>query len=174
MFNQILVALDPEDTSVALFEKALTLAQATDADLMLLSILMPDGPNPPAYYDLAYSPVGIDESFWDIYRERYQEYEAKVMARLSNFAEQAMAARVHTEFNQVSGIPGRTICDLARTWKADLVMVGSHGRRGMSEMLLGSVSNYVMHHAPCSVLVVHEHMTTRSADEPANLTTTGR
>jgi phage terminase large subunit GpA-like protein len=34
-------------------------------------------------------------------------------------------------------------------------MVGHRGRTGLSEFLLGSVSNYVMHHAPCSVLVVN-------------------
>lgn len=32
----------------------------------------------------------------------------------------------------------------------------SHGRKGLGEMLLGSVSNYVMRHAPCSVMVIHE------------------
>lgn len=42
-----------------------------------------------------------------------------------------------------------------KTWDADLIVVGSHGRKGLSEMLLGSVSNYVVHHAPCSVIIVH-------------------
>ncbi|MEO0350033.1 MAG: universal stress protein, partial [Cyanobacteria bacterium P01_A01_bin.15] len=39
-------------------------------------------------------------------------------------------------------------------WNADLIMMGRRGRSGFSELLLGSVSNYVMHHAPCSVLTV--------------------
>lgn len=59
-------------------------------------------------------------------------------------------------FEQVVGSPGRSICQAAKAWEADLIVVGSHQRKGLSEMILGSVSNYVLHHAPCSVLVVHQ------------------
>ena len=44
---------------------------------------------------------------------------------------------------------------MANSWQADMIIVGNRGRSGLSEFFLGSVSNYVMHHAPCSVLVVH-------------------
>ncbi len=78
---------------------------------------------------------------------------ARVLSELTN---QANAKGVQTEFFQKSGEPGKVICELADTEKADLVIVGSHGRRGLGEFLVGSVSNYVMHRAPCSVMVVHE------------------
>lgn len=48
------------------------------------------------------------------------------------------------------------ICELARNWNADLIILGRRGRTGLSELLLGSVSNYVLHHAPCSVLTVQQ------------------
>jgi len=35
-----------------------------------------------------------------------------------------------------------------------VIMIGRHGRTGLAEFFLGSVSNYVMHHAPCSVLTI--------------------
>ncbi len=54
------------------------------------------------------------------------------------------------------GNPAHNICDLAQTWSADLILVGSRGRTGIKEMFLGSVSNYITHHAPCSVLIVHK------------------
>ena len=47
------------------------------------------------------------------------------------------------------------IIELAREWGADLIVVGSHGR-GFWGRLLGSVSTGVVHHAPCSVLVVRK------------------
>ena len=61
----------------------------------------------------------------------------------------------------VRGHADQAIIDLATEWKADLIVVGSHGR-GFWGRLLGSVSNGVVHHAPCSVLVVRKH-----ADHPA-------
>lgn len=51
------------------------------------------------------------------------------------------------------GHPDQQITELARKWKADLVVVGSHGY-GFWGRLLGSVSDGVVHHSPCSVLVV--------------------
>ena len=48
------------------------------------------------------------------------------------------------------------ITDLAKSWDADLIVIGSHGRKGIGELILGSVSNYVSHHVPCSVLLVHQ------------------
>ncbi|MGF1516635.1 MAG: universal stress protein, partial [Nodosilinea sp.] len=67
--------------------------------------------------------------------------------------------------------PGRVICTLAKTWAADLIVVGSHRRKGLSELFLGSVSNYVMHHAPCSVLVVDAQTLSEATVEAASLTT---
>jgi nucleotide-binding universal stress UspA family protein len=50
--------------------------------------------------------------------------------------------------------PGAAIVSEAKTWNADLVIVGSHGHGIFGRVLLGSVSDYVVHHAPCSVMVV--------------------
>ena len=52
------------------------------------------------------------------------------------------------------GEPRSVILDIAKDWEADLVVVGSHGRRGLDRFLLGSVSETVAIHAPCSVRVV--------------------
>lgn len=54
------------------------------------------------------------------------------------------------------GDPGRVICEEAAAWGADLVVVGSRGLDLASRIALGSVSTYVLHHAPCDVLVVRD------------------
>ena len=54
----------------------------------------------------------------------------------------------------VEGNPKHVLLDEAESWGADLIVVGSHGRRGLQRFLLGSVSQAVALHAPCSVEIV--------------------
>lgn len=54
------------------------------------------------------------------------------------------------------GEPRTSIIDYAKRVKAELIVVGSHGRRGLPRLLLGSVSEYVTRHAPCSVEIIRE------------------
>jgi universal stress protein A len=55
-----------------------------------------------------------------------------------------------------AGYPGLEISDLARRELFDLVIMGTHGRTGLKHVLLGSVAERVVRHAPCPVLVVRE------------------
>ena len=52
--------------------------------------------------------------------------------------------------------PGRALCQMAEDEGADLLILGSHGRSGLSRAFLGSVAEKVVRHAPCPVLVVRE------------------
>lgn len=54
------------------------------------------------------------------------------------------------------GSPAQAIVEEAEQWGADLIVVGSHGYGFWKRMFLGSVSNAIVHHAPCSVLVVRK------------------
>jgi nucleotide-binding universal stress UspA family protein len=64
----------------------------------------------------------------------------------------------------LSGSPKEIILEEAKKWKADLIVVGSHGRRGLKRFLLGSVSEAVAMNAHCSVVVVRgSAATTRKA-----------
>ena len=60
--------------------------------------------------------------------------------------------RISTEV--LFGSPDSRIVETAEAWNADLIVVGSHGYSRWERLLLGSVSDSVVHHAPCSVLVV--------------------
>lgn len=60
----------------------------------------------------------------------------------------------HIEEEVVEGNPKEEILNRANQWGADLIIVGSHGRSGMSKIILGSVSQTVAAAAPCAVLIV--------------------
>ena len=51
------------------------------------------------------------------------------------------------------GMPSQAICDEAKAQKTDLIVMGSHGRTGLSHVFIGSVAERVLRHAPCPVLV---------------------
>ncbi|WP_338026947.1 universal stress protein [Trichormus azollae] len=62
---------------------------------------------------------------------------------------------MNTEFIQKVGSPGSIICNLAQEWNADLIIMGRRGLSGITELLLDSVSNYVLNYASCYVHIIH-------------------
>jgi nucleotide-binding universal stress UspA family protein len=155
MFKRILVALEPT-TAVDVFDQALGLAQADQASLLLIHVFsaLEEG------YAGAFYP-GIDTLYPTLHNQVLQNYaetwnlaEQQDLEWLQSLAQRAQHAGVNAEFSQCFGEAGRIICEVAKNWTADLIVVGRRGKRGLSELLLGSVSNYVLHHAPCSVLTL--------------------
>jgi nucleotide-binding universal stress UspA family protein len=169
MFSKILVAIDNTDIGRHIFDEALSLAKTTDAEMMLLHVVSPFDekyPQPMYVYPYTFHSTFHSEVMkkyvgqWEVLKQEGIEF-------LTLLCNQAIAFGVTTEFTQNLGDPGRVICDLARNWEADLIIVGRRGRSGLSELFLGSVSNYVLHHAPCSVLTMQGsiHVTTEMAQE---------
>lgn len=156
MFHKIIVAIDRSEASTQVFDEALALAQADGANLMLLHVLSAEEEGSPDIYLMpsVESYPALRANSWEFYQKQWQAFENQGLELLRSHTDAATAAGVRTEFTQVSGSPGRTICNFARTWSADLIVMGRRGRSGFSELILGSVSNYVLHHAPCSVLIV--------------------
>lgn len=157
MFHKILVAIDNTETSKYVFDEALYSAKTTNACLILLHVLSPyeEGyPVMPAPTSLVCYPGMQDESV-KAYLEEWETYKKQGLERLRSLVAEATALGVSTEFIQTPGTPCHAICDLARSWEADLIIMGRRGRLSLSEAILGSVSNYVTHHACCSVLTVH-------------------
>ena len=66
------------------------------------------------------------------------------------------AAGLEVEARMVPTDPRGALIDEAKRIRADLLVVGSHGRSGIGKLLLGSVASHVVSHAPCSVLVVKQ------------------
>ncbi|ELS03852.1 universal stress protein UspA-like protein [Xenococcus sp. PCC 7305] len=153
MINKILVAVDRSEKNKSVLDSALSLAKATDSTLMFLHVLSENESGYPILPNYAYYPV-VDDRDFEIYRKQLAEYKKLGLDLLQNLTRKASEAGVSVEYSQLTGNPGRTICELADTWGADLIIVGSRGLKGLKEMFLGSVSNYITHHTPCSILIV--------------------
>ncbi len=137
---KILVALDRSQIRTNVFNTALSLARMAKSNLMLLHILAEE--------------EDIVDSLYQAEREEWQRYRQQSYQQLQVLVEKARKANIKAQCIQNFGSPEQNICDLARTLPADLIVVGRRGHSGLKEVFLGSVSTYVTHHAPCSVLVV--------------------
>jgi universal stress protein A len=69
---------------------------------------------------------------------------------------QLVAAGLRAEVDAREGDAATEILAAARDAKADLIVMGTHGRTGLARLVLGSVARNVLQHAPCSVLIVRE------------------
>jgi nucleotide-binding universal stress UspA family protein len=165
MYGKILAAMDSSANNKQVFDTAVSLAKANNASLMLLHVLSEEevGSPTPILPSLEYYPSLNDKS-WQLYQEQRKTCAKQGLELLRSHQEQAVAAGVSAEFTQLGGSPSRAICELARNWGADLIITGRRGRSGLSELFLGSVSNYVLHHAPCSVLIVQHLVDGSTAD----------
>jgi nucleotide-binding universal stress UspA family protein len=159
MFHKILVALDYSDISRPAINEAIALAKSVGASLMLLHVLSPleEGyPNTSIFsqMDLGYPDAAVYQQVMQHYNQQWQEFEEHSLKILQSFVREAEAAGVAVDMTQYFGNPGSTICTVAQLWNADLIVMGRRGHSGLPELFLGSVSNYVLHHAPCSVLTI--------------------
>lgn len=135
-FKKILVAIDRLSLALLIFEQALELAKKESASFMVFHCL--DSANIRQLTSL----IDVEEETKQI-QEWLQTYHHKVKNQ-----------GVSAEFGYQVGKPGLSICDLAQNWEADLIVLGRRGYKGLDKVLLGSISNYVVHHASCSVLVI--------------------
>jgi nucleotide-binding universal stress UspA family protein len=87
-----------------------------------------------------------NDALYDFYRTaQRQAASAAGITRFEPFVEEARPQKRRI---------GREICESADAYGADMIVIGSHGSSHTGELLLGSVSQYVLHHASCPVLVV--------------------
>lgn len=157
MYQKILVAMDLSPMYERVFQVGLTTARHHQATMILVHVLSPEEDNspmpiPPDISDM-YPAFGNDLTLSD-WQAQWKAFERQGKDILHSLAERAKASGVKVEYHQLAGSPGKMICDMAQEWQVDLIIIGRRGRSGLSEMLLGSVSNYVLHHSHCCNLIV--------------------
>jgi nucleotide-binding universal stress UspA family protein len=137
--ERILVPVDFSDCSLDALEYAVVVAQQAQASLMLLHVLEP----------VSY---GLDFSFGDS-KTREQERE-RWTKRLAELVSSHQHSRVPMEFQLRGGLPTDSILDSARTLPCDLIVMGTHGRRGISHTISGSGAEAVLRKSLCPVMAV--------------------
>ncbi|KAI9129676.1 universal stress protein [Acaryochloris sp. CCMEE 5410] len=159
-YHRILVALDTSFLQPAVYEQALVEAKLHAAEVKLFhsveaeinplgnSTISPVGTPLESGY---LSPSAVD---YELARQAWDAQIAESKLWLQEFCLKAEHQGIKTIFETELGNPGPQICERAKDWHADLIVVGRHGRTGLKELFLGSVSNHIVHHAPCSVLVI--------------------
>jgi nucleotide-binding universal stress UspA family protein len=158
-FKKIFVPLDDSELSHRVFSQALELAQANKAQMMLFHCVTINSLGEsavPIPVDLGMNVQLMDQA----YQAQYLHWEREVKQAerlLQNYCDAATNQGLQTEFDcKMDGNPGSSICESSQNWGADLIVLGRRGRTGLAEAFLGSVSNYVVHHASCSVFVIQE------------------
>ncbi len=121
-----------------MFEQALESAQKEGASLMLLHCINSD--------NLSHLTPLIDAEV------KTEQGQGWLWPYCQKAKDQGIPAKCVCEVGQ----PGPSICGLAESWGANLIILGRRDDSGLAKMLLGSVSNHVVHNAPCSVLVIKE------------------
>ncbi|MGQ4646400.1 universal stress protein [Lyngbya aestuarii] len=156
VFNKILVAIDRSSQAAAVFSQALELAQKQESNLRLLHCVTQETPVPTGSF-LGIGTLGDVNLYGSLQQQKQQQLQQEIEASrdwLQTYCQQATTQGVAAELDCQVNDPGVKICEVAQSWGADLIVIGRRGREGITEILLGSVSNYVVHHAPCSVLVI--------------------
>ena len=144
MYQRILVPLDGTPTAAQGLREAIELARDQKAEILLLHVV---DEWRVAAGDIA--AVNLDAG-----AKALREAGAELLKQAETRVREA-GIRVQTALVEELGIPvGECIVQRARQWPADLIVCGTHGRHGISRVLLGSSAEYILRHAPVPVLLV--------------------
>jgi len=147
MFKRILVPVDGSDAAQHALDNAIGLARETGARLRVIHVLED------VAYLAGYDPAGAAAG--ELYQAT-RENGSRVLEE-SAAAVKAAGLEVETELIDEFGQPmPQAVADAASQWKADLIVVGTHGRRGLSRLMLGSGAEQIIRLAPVPVLVARQ------------------
>lgn len=156
--KRILLATDGSDSAVHAARFLSRWPHDEKLHLNVVSVL-----NPPVV-----SAASMQAEWIDKYLEEDRQRVEKSLATIRLLFD---GANVDIEETITKGHAGETICRLARADQFDLIVLGAKGHSAVSRMLLGSTSDYVATHAPCSVLIVRPRageQSDRQSDQPSH------
>jgi nucleotide-binding universal stress UspA family protein len=135
--KKLLVPIDFSDCSQAAIEHAISLAQAFQAQVFLLHVM-----EPPAYgLDFLLTHPGVPP-----------EIKQKLIEAMKQSVDKMRKLGIDAEGYFVTGVPFVEIIKAAKKHEADLIVMGTHGRTGLSHILLGSTAERVIQRTDCPVL----------------------
>jgi nucleotide-binding universal stress UspA family protein len=142
---KILLATDGSKFSEAATRAIAAQMKTQDAQVLALQVVEPLIFSNPPQMAPGYAPeMGV----------RLQEQIKQAKDNVASAAEALRKAGFKAETRVVENETRSGILDVAEDWHADLIVLGSHGKKGLRKFLLGSVTEFVARHAACSVLIV--------------------
>lgn len=145
MFKHLLVPVDSSSSSGQAVRKALGLAQVCGSAVTAIYVVDP----------YAFSGVGADFSYGQAEYLGAASLEAEEALKATREIFEAQGLTIATSLVEGHAVY-RGILETAATVGADLIVMGSHGRRGLDKLLLGSVTSQVLSHTHLPVLVVRD------------------
>ncbi len=151
---RVLLAVDGSEASQAAIDVLKGMSWTPDSRARVISVAERVCPPPPPAAGLVLGNVYADAASTSITEvQKSQQRRAADTAEAAASEIRRATPDLPVEAIGLSGDPRNVIIDQASDWNADLIVLGSHGRAGLRRWLLGSVAEYVVRHAPCSVQV---------------------
>ncbi|MDH3198158.1 MAG: universal stress protein [Candidatus Krumholzibacteria bacterium] len=152
-FKIIVVPTDFSDHSLRALPYAVSLAEKFNARLKVIFV------SEPALQVADVAWVGIDE------RSMSQEHLEEARRNLERIALEQVPTDVQVDAEVLTGDAVEAVISYARDVNADLVVMATHGRGGLSHMLMGSVAEQIVRKAPCPVLTLKQPMAVSAGDD---------
>ena len=143
---KVLVAIDDSVCSQNTLEYIMKRAWNEDDHFMVLSVVEPI----PVEVGVGFMPPPSGEIEQGLYDDA-----ARLVAKAGALLHEKFP-KLLVEVKVSTGLAAETICNVAAAFDADLILMGSHGRKGISHFFLGSVAEEVLKKSPCSVEVVKQ------------------
>ena len=140
--HHILAPTDFSDSSKKTLSDALELAQTFGATLSLLHVI-----EPPPYPIEGFVPPAMGADLLG-------DLERQASAELAQVLSEAHGATIEVTRAVAMGSPAQKIVETAEAEHVDLIVMATHGRTGLSHLLIGSVAERVVRTAPCPVLTI--------------------
>ena len=146
-YKKIIVAVDSDESNIHICEKAIFLAQGNDASITLLHIVEPIV-ELPLVGGMGMVAIPPETNVQDT-QKAIDDMQCRLNELKNKFSDQEIATKVIE-----SALTRETIHEFAEETGADLIVVGSHGRHGLSLFFSGSTASELLKHTPCDILAI--------------------